>query len=123
MPNYKAEIVDGKERHFTVGAIIKKDDKILMIERKKKPFGFAGIAGHIDVDETPEKALFREVKEETNFEIKSFELICHEFVPDNECSSGMVGHEWYLYDCDVEGNEQIEKKEAKSMSLYSKDEI
>jgi 8-oxo-dGTP pyrophosphatase MutT (NUDIX family) len=123
MSDYKTETIDGKQRHFAVGAIIKQDDKILLMDRKKKPLGFACPAGHIDNGETPEKALFREVKEETGLDIKSFELSLHEFFSWNTCSNGIEGHEVYIYDCETEGLIVLDKKEAHSLKWYTKEEL
>jgi len=56
----------------TVGAIIEKNGKILLIKRNHEPFnrlwGLPG--GHIDKGENAEKAVIREVKEETNLDFK-----------------------------------------------------
>ncbi|MBI5358165.1 NUDIX domain-containing protein [Candidatus Amesbacteria bacterium] len=59
----RATTPEGKLMHYSVGALIKRSDKYLLIDRAIPPFGFAGIAGHIDENETPLQALAREVKE------------------------------------------------------------
>ena len=53
-----------------VGAIIKQDEKLLMLDRKNFPFGWACPAGHVETGETIEQALVREIKEETNLDIR-----------------------------------------------------
>lgn len=107
------------------GAIIKnKEGKILLIDRKKFPFGWAGPAGHIDKDESPEETLTREVKEEVNLNIKKNKLLLHEFVEWNVCCKGTRGHDWYLYEIlDYNGEVKINKEEAKSAGWYSAEEI
>jgi ADP-ribose pyrophosphatase YjhB (NUDIX family) len=60
---------DGQPMHYSVGALIQKDGKYLLIDREIKPYGYAGPAGHIDEGETKEQALVREVKEETGLGI------------------------------------------------------
>ena len=55
-----SKICDNK----SVGIIVRKDGNVLMIERKKYPFGFALPAGHQDGD-TPEKTAAKELSEET----------------------------------------------------------
>ena len=35
-------------RHFSVGAVIKKNGKYLLINRNLYPSGYAGIAGHVN---------------------------------------------------------------------------
>jgi len=56
----------------TVGAVIEDKGKILLIKRNHEPFrGYWGLpGGHIDEGENAEKAVIREVKEETNLSFK-----------------------------------------------------
>ena len=61
----------------TVLAYIKKDDCYLMLLRNKKKNDmnegkWLGIGGHLEEDETPDMALVREIKEETNLDVVSF---------------------------------------------------
>ena len=76
---------EGLDMHLTVGAVIRIDGKYLLIDRDVEPFGFAGIAGHIDEGESPEEALFRKVKEESGLELKKHELCFQEEVSWNWC--------------------------------------
>lgn len=41
--------------HYSAGALIRRGDKYLLIDRAKPPFERAGVAGHIDEGESPEK--------------------------------------------------------------------
>jgi len=108
--------------HFTVGAVIKKGDNYLLIDRSVFPEGWAGIAGHIEIRETPEEALIREVKEESNLKIKSYKMIFEETYYDNPCVMKANNHHWYVYECEIEG-EAKKNGEAKSIGWYSKEEI
>ena len=123
MPKAKQAIKYDQTIHFSVGAVIKKDDKYLLINRVQPPFGFAGVAGHIDEDEDQLQALLREVQEESGLQIKEHKLVIEEFVPWNECSKGVVGHYWYVYDCVVEGVIKQNFQETKSIGWYSVEEI
>ena len=63
----------------TVLAYIFKDDEVLMLYRNKKKVDinkgkWMGVGGHIEKGETPDKALVREIKEETNLDVISYEL-------------------------------------------------
>ncbi len=54
---------------FTVSVFIVHDNKVLLIHHKKLNI-WLPIGGHIELDEDPEQALFREVKEECGLEIE-----------------------------------------------------
>ena len=51
--------------YLTVDAIIEVDGKIVLIERKNEPFGWALPGGFVEYGESLEEAVVREVKEET----------------------------------------------------------
>ncbi len=119
----KGKSKEGKEMHYSVGALIERNGKYLLIDRNVAPFGFAGIAGHVDEGESPEEALIREVKEETGLNVENYELIFEEELDWNWCSRGIDVHYWYFYRCEVSGKIKREAKEAKSIDWYPKKEI
>lgn len=114
---------DGRLMHYSVGALIEKNGKFLLIDRATKPFGFAGIAGHEDKGETSEKALEREVLEEASLKVESMELLLEEEVPWNYCSKGVKVHYWKVFKCNASGEIERNIKEAKSIGWYNKEEI
>ena len=62
----------------TVLAYIERNDEYLLLFRNKKKNDinlgkWIGVGGHIENGETPEQALIREIKEETNLDVNSFE--------------------------------------------------
>ncbi len=109
---------DGKTIHFSVGAIIENDGKVLLLDRANPPYGLAGPAGHVDLGETPEQAIRREVAEETGLEASKVELLKEEFVPWNECKEGIKGHHWYVYRTETTGKLKPAEREAKSLGWY-----
>ncbi|MGC9102660.1 argininosuccinate lyase [Desulfurella multipotens] len=58
-----------KNPSLTVDCIIEKDNKVLLINRKNYPFGFALPGGFVNYGESVEQAVIREVKEETSLDI------------------------------------------------------
>ena len=114
---------DGRLMHYSVGAIIKKDKKYLLIDRATEPFGFAGIAGHVDVGENPEQALVREVKEESGLTVVRYALITERLFDRNKCSNGVNVHYWYLYMCGVTGDLEWNKREAKSIGYHTLEQM
>ena len=113
----------GKQMHYSVGAVIKKNDEYLLIDRKIPPLGFAGLAGHIDEEEDEIQALFREVEEESGLKIKKYNLLFEEELDWNWCNKGITVHYWYLFECEVSGNFKPNYRELKSIGWYSKKEI
>ncbi len=109
--------------HFTSAAVIRRDGKILMIDRKIFPLGFACIAGHIEEGETPEEALTREVGEESGLKIIKSKKIFEEEVDENVCSRGVTVHYWHVYECICEGEPVLFPLEEKSIGWFSPEEI
>lgn len=55
---------------LTVDCIVKYHSKIVLIKRKNPPFGWALPGGFVDINETLEAAVRRELMEEVNVELK-----------------------------------------------------
>ncbi|MFH1054047.1 MAG: NUDIX domain-containing protein [Candidatus Woesearchaeota archaeon] len=113
----------GKEMHYSVSAVIKKNGKYLLIDRAIPPYGFAGIAGHIDIGEEPEQALEREIKEESGLDLVSCSLISEEEIDGNWCNMGIKVHHHYLFQCEVKGVFKENPREVKSIGWFTKEEI
>ena len=63
-------------RGISIDCLIIKDGKILLGKRKHDPFGgYWGIfGGYVEWDESPEDAVIRELKEETNLSVRDMKL-------------------------------------------------
>ncbi len=59
---------------FTVGAFIVFDNKILLVNHPRYGLWLAP-GGHIELDEDPEEALFREIAEETGYKPDEIEVL------------------------------------------------
>lgn len=62
----------------TVLAYIEKDESYLLLYRNKKKVDinknkWVGVGGHLEKRETPIDALYREIKEETNLDVKDYQ--------------------------------------------------
>lgn len=114
---------EGEMMHYSAGAVIEQDGKYLLIDRAIPPFGFAGIAGHIDEGEAPEESLVREVEEESGLAAEECKLLFEEELDWNWCSKGVQSHHWYLFRCVVSGEIKQNIKETKSIGWYTKEEI
>ena len=114
---------NNQQMHYSVGALIKKNSKYLLIDRAIFPFGFAGLAGHIDDGETEMEALKREVEEESGLRVVKQKLLFEEELGWNECSKEIGIHYWFIFGCEVEGEVKANYSEVKSIGWFSKDEI
>ena len=110
---------DGREMHYSVGALIERKGKVLLIDRVKPPYGFAGLAGHVDGGETDVEALLREVGEESGLTVSAYKLVAEEEVPWNWCSKGVQVHYWKLFACTVSGRVKRDAHEAKRIEWFS----
>lgn len=119
----QAQNSKGNPMHFSVGAVIEINGRYLLIDRDMEPLGFAGLAGHIDKEETPEETLFRKVKEESGLKIKKHSLLFEEEVEWNWCRVGVQSHYWYLYKCEVEGEILNNPEASKSIGWYTPGEM
>ncbi|MEK7452655.1 MAG: NUDIX hydrolase [Patescibacteria group bacterium] len=109
--------------HKSVGMILYKDEKILLIERAKYPFGFAIPAGHVDDDKTYEESAQRELKEEVGLGTKELKLII-EGRKENKCRrDGGSWHFWKIYQIISIGEIDRSKDETKQVGWYTKDQI
>lgn len=113
---------EGKVMHYSVGAVIERKEKYLLINRANIPYGWAGIAGHIDEGEDPLTALKRELKEESGLTLEKATLLYEEECK-NTCSKGRNIHYWYLYVCQVSGKVLRNERETKAIGWYTKEEV
>jgi len=113
----------GQPMHYSVGALIRKGDKYLLIDRVKPPYGFASLAGHVDEGENAEQALLREVREESGLRVLNYRLLSEEELDWNWCSKGVGVHYWYLYECEVEGDIKKNGNETKSIGWFLRSEL
>jgi len=107
----------------SVGMLVWRDEKLLLIERKKKPFGFAPPAGHLDGDNSFEQAAKRELKEEVGLDANKIELII-EGRKENPCRrEGGTWHYWKIYKIEANGEVKRSEDETKQANFFTKDDL
>ena len=114
-----ARLCDNK----SVGMLVWKDGKLLLIERAKPPYGFAPPAGHVDEFGSFEEAARQELKEEVGLDVVDLQLI-GEGRKENQCRrEGRSWHYWKIYNVETGGSLERSLDETKQVGWYTKDEI
>ena len=112
------EICDNK----SAGMLVWKDDRLLLIERGRFPFGFAIPAGHVDGDPTFEISARRELKEEVGLNAIDLKQVI-EGRKNNSCRRGGTWHYWKIYQVIATGEINRSKEETKKVDWYTRDQI
>jgi len=101
----------------SVGILVARDDplRLLLIERRRFPFGFAPPAGHVDPDEEYPDAARRELYEEVGLDATDIRLMLRTR-RDNRCRRpGGDHHEWQVYWATAPGTPVRSLDETKSL--------
>ena len=115
---------DGRTMHYSVGAVIKRGEKYLLLDRLKVPLGWAGIAGHVDEGEEALDALLREVPEECGLQVVGTPVLLLATEAENTCSRGIPLHAWQVFQVEIEeGEPRIEDGKAKGQGWFTAAEI
>lgn len=109
--------------HTSVGVIVWKDSKLLLIERKIYPFGFACPAGHVDNDKTYEDAATRELKEEVGLTAISLKFLLEKTEKLKCTRIGGDWHHWKIFEATTTGELKRSPSETKQTMYASLDEI
>ncbi len=109
--------------HTSVGILVWQANRLLLIERKLFPFGFAPPAGHVDAHGDYETAAGEELTEEVGLTPISLKLIA-QGRKENHCRR-LNGnwHYWKIYEAQAAGQIKPSQDETKQASWYSRDQI
>lgn len=123
-PQMRYRILPDRELlHYSVGAVIEWEGKILLFHRRLFPFQYTIIAGHWDLnDATPESAIAREIREEAGIEVHPEKPKIVDTVKE-PCRRGADFHEWQLYRARMHKNRVTMSEEGDIIGWYSPDEI
>jgi len=92
-----------KTPFLAVDAIIAyPDNRIILIQRKNPPYGWALPGGFVDVGEGVEDAVIREAKEETGIDFHNFKLLGVYSDPERDVRGHCVSVVFYGYPLDSE---------------------
>ncbi len=109
--------------HTSVGMLVWRDEKLLLIERRKPPYGFAPPAGHVDADDSFEQAAARELQEEVGLKAATLEVLW-EGRRENPCRrKDGTWHFWKIYRVHATGEVQSDPTETKQAGWYSISDI
>lgn len=107
----------------STGIILKRDNKILLLDRAFFPFGWACPAGHLNPDEKPVDGMRRELKEETGLSAVKPKLLLFRKRVKNKCVKGSKYHDWYVFEAGARGKIKKNKGEAKDIRWFTPQEI
>lgn len=109
--------------HTSVGMLVFRDDKLLVIERRKPPYGFAPPAGHVDERSSFDEAAREELREEVGLEANHLALAA-EGKKNNPCRRPCgTWHYWKIYRATVTGRVRRSHDETKQVRWCSPVEL
>ena len=103
----------------TADAIAKYEGKLVLIERKKQPFGLALPGGKLEEGESLEQTVVRELLEETSLSATKVEQFRTYSEPDRDPRGHYITT---VFVCETEGN-PIANSDAKEVRLVDLDSI
>jgi len=104
---------------LTVDIIIEIDDRIVLIERKNPPYGWALPGGFVDYGEPLEAAAKREAKEETSLDVELISQL-HTYSDPARDPRGHTVSTVFMAAAD---GEPIARDDAKNLGLFSRHQL
>ena len=109
--------------HKSVGILVWRRGRLLLIERRRPPFGIAPPAGHVDEHVSYELAARAELREEVGLQARRLSLL-GEGHKDNPCRRpGGTWHYWKIFEADAQGRVRRSHEETVSVTWYSVPEL
>jgi 8-oxo-dGTP pyrophosphatase MutT (NUDIX family) len=107
----------------SVGILVVRDDRLLIIERRRTPYGWAPPAGHVDAGETYYQAAMRELWEEVGLHATNL-FPLHQARYNNQCRRpGGDHHQWEVFGAETTGDPVRSEDETSAMHWVTVDEL
>lgn len=110
---------EGKKVHEGVHALIQREGKFLLLQRRFPPFGWALVAGHVEKGEEPDQAVEREVYEEIRAHPANVKFL-YSMLDVEGCY--VYKHWTHVYSCEIE-RDPILNYESKNFGWFAPDKI
>lgn len=113
----------GEIVHFSVGAVIERNSRFLLLRRSLYPIGEYSIpAGHIEEGESSQSVAIRETYEETGLAVISASLIADGVILNEPCRRSVDYHVWSFYACNCIGDPRM-SYESDILGWYTFNEL
>jgi 8-oxo-dGTP pyrophosphatase MutT (NUDIX family) len=119
---------NGELFHEATGAIIRRhvgnQQQTLLFLRRKFPYQYTIPAGHVEIGQTPEAEMRREVKEETGLIVRQAVRLWpqEKLLLADPCRRGANFHRWHVFEVEAEGQPQL-SDEGRIIGWYNNAEI
>lgn len=107
----------------SAGILVHRDGRLLLIERRRPPYGWAPPAGHVDDGETYAQAALRELREEVGLTASCLTVI-HRARYGNRCRRPRGDHHaWEVFTADTTGEPVRSEDETRAMRWVTPGEL
>jgi len=107
----------------SVGILVFRDGELLLIQRRKPPYGWAPPAGHVEDGEDYQAAAGRELLEEVGLRSTRLRLVLSKTYPNRCRRPGGDWHRWEVYEAGVQGELACNPEEVASARWVGPDEL
>jgi ADP-ribose pyrophosphatase YjhB (NUDIX family) len=107
----------------SVGVLVIRDAGLLMIERRKRPFGWAAPAGHVEPGETYLEAAYRELREEVGLDARCMRHLLSRSYQNRCRRPGGEYHRWQVFEAYCEGEPVRSAEETSAMRWMNRQEL
>lgn len=107
----------------SVGILVTRNGRLLLIERRKPPYGWAPPAGHVDPGETYPEAAVRELREEVGLRVTDLRFLDRTHQTNRCHRPGGDWHQWEVYEATTEGDPVRSDDETRAMRWATHDDL